>query len=67
MEPRVLGKGWLSCRHICLGKQLLQQINICCQEVMQNNKMTSSMDQPLLGCCSILEKRLSGSRVGSEF
>ena len=36
MEPRVLEKGVLfSCRHICLGKQLLLQMNICCREVMQ--------------------------------
>ena len=28
-------KGSLSCRHICSGKQLLPQINSCCQEVMQ--------------------------------
>ena len=60
-------KGSFSCRHICLGKQLLSQINICCREVMQNNKTTSSMGQPLLDACSILEKRLPGSRVGFEF
>ena len=60
-------KGSFGCRHICLGKQWLPQINIYCREVMQNNKMTSSMGQPLLDTCSILEKRLPGSRVGSEF
>ena len=36
------------CRHIYFGKQFLPQINICCREVMQNNKITSLMDQPLL-------------------
>ena len=55
------------CRHICLGKQLLPQINICCREVMQNNKMTFLMSQPLLDACSILEKRPPGSRVVFEF
>ena len=60
-------KGSFSCRHICLGKELLPQINISCREVMQNNKMTSSMGQLLLDACSILEKRLPGSRVGFEF
>ena len=60
-------KGSFSCRHICFGKQLLLQINICCRKVMQNNKMTSSMGQPLLDACSILEKRLPGSRAGFEF
>ena len=30
------------CRHIYLHKQLLPQIKSCCQEVMQNNEMTSS-------------------------
>ena len=59
-------KGSFSCRHICLGKQLLPKINICCREVMQNNK-DDFMGQPLMDACSILEKRLSGSRVGFEF
>ena len=34
-------KGLFICRHIHLCKQLLPQINSCCQEVMQNNEMTS--------------------------
>ena len=34
-------KGLFLCRHIYLCKQLLPQINSCCQEVMQNNEMTS--------------------------
>ena len=55
------------CRHISLSEQFLLQINICCRAVMQNNQMTSSMGQPLLDACSILEKRLSDSRVGYEF
>ena len=45
--------GLFSCRHICFGKQLLPQINIYCREVMQNNKITSLMGQPLLDACSI--------------
>ena len=56
-----------SCRHICLGKQWLPQKDICCREVVQDNKITSSMGQPLLDACSILEKRLQGSRVDFEF
>ena len=68
IEPRVFReKSSFSCRHICLGKQLLPQINICCREVMRYNKMTSSMVQPLLDACSILEKRLPSGRVGFEF
>ena len=39
--------------HICFGKQLLPQINFCCQEVMQNKNITSLMGQPLLDACSI--------------
>ena len=34
-------KGLFICRQIYLCKQLLPQINSCCQEVMQNNEMTS--------------------------
>ena len=34
-------KGLFICKHIHLCKQLLPQINSCCQEVMQNNEMTS--------------------------
>ena len=34
-------KGLFICGHIHLGKQLLPQINSCCQVVMQNNEMTS--------------------------
>ena len=34
-------KGVLICGHIYLCKQLLLHINTCCQEVMQNNEMTS--------------------------
>ena len=34
-------KGLFICGHIYLGKQLLLQINSCCQEVLQNNEMTS--------------------------
>ena len=34
-------KGLFICRDIYLCKQLLPQINSCCQEVMQNNEMTS--------------------------
>ena len=34
-------KGLFVSGHIYLGKQLLLQINSCCQEVMQNNEMTS--------------------------
>ena len=34
-------KGVFICRHIYLCKQLLPQINSCCQEVMQNNEMNS--------------------------
>ena len=45
--------GLFSCGHICFGKQLLPQISICCREVMQNNKITSLMGQPLLDACSI--------------
>ena len=68
IELRVLEKkGSFSYRHICLDKQLLPQINICCREVMQNNKMASSRGQPFLDACSILEKRLPGSRVGFQF
>ena len=35
------GKGFLICGHIYLGKQLPSQINDCCQEVLQNDEMTS--------------------------
>ena len=35
------GEKGFTCRHIYLCKQLLPQINSCCQEVMQNNEMTS--------------------------
>ena len=45
--------GLFSCGHICFGKQLLPQINICCREVKQNNKAISLMGQPLLDACSI--------------
>ena len=31
-------EGWFISRHIYLGKQLLPQINNCCQEVLQNNE-----------------------------
>ena len=41
-------KGLFICGHIYFGKQLLLQINICCREVMQNNKA-----QTLLDACSI--------------
>ena len=34
-------KGLFTCRHIYLCKQLLPQIYSCCQEVIQNNEMTS--------------------------
>ena len=34
-------KGLFVCGHICLCKQLLPQINSCCQKVMQNNEMIS--------------------------
>ena len=34
-------KGLFIYRHIHLCEQLLLQINSCCQEVMQNNEMTS--------------------------
>ena len=34
-------KACLVCRHVYLCKQLLPQINSCCQEMMQNNEMTS--------------------------
>ena len=44
-------KGLFICGHIYLGKQLLPQINSCCQEVMQNNDFP--MVQPLLDACSI--------------
>ena len=33
--------GSFSCRHICLGRQLLPQINICCRKVMQNKSLAS--------------------------
>ena len=33
--------GSFICRHIYLCKQLLLQINSCCQVVMKNNEMTS--------------------------
>ena len=39
--------GLFSCGHISFCKQLLPQINICCREVMQNNKTTSLIGQPL--------------------
>ena len=42
-----------NCGHISFGKQLLLQINFCCQEVMQNIKITSLVDQPLLDACSV--------------
>ena len=43
IEPRVLEKkGLFIYGHIYLCKQLLPQINSCCQEVMQNNETTSS-------------------------
>ena len=45
--------GLFSCERICFGKQLLLQINIYCQEVMQNNGITYLMGQPLLDACSI--------------
>ena len=42
IEPRVLEKkGLFVCGNTYLGKQLLLQINSCCQEVMKNNEMTS--------------------------
>ena len=34
-------KGLFICRHIYLCKQFLPPIKSCCQEVMQNNEMTS--------------------------
>ena len=34
-------KGVFICGHNYLCKQLLPQINSCCQEVMQNNEITS--------------------------
>ena len=45
--------GLFSCGRSYFGKQLLPQINICCREVMQNNKMTSLMGQPFLDAGSI--------------
>ena len=51
------------CLHIYFGKQLLPQIDNCCQEVIQNNEMTS----PWSNHCWMLvafRKRLPGSRVG---
>ena len=36
-------KGSFICGYSYFGKQLLPQINICCREVMQNNKVTSLM------------------------
>ena len=33
-------KGLFICGYIYFGKQLLPQINVCCREVMQNNKVT---------------------------
>ena len=33
--------GLFICGQIYFGKQLLPQINNCCQEVLQNNEMTS--------------------------
>ena len=44
------GKGLFICGHICLCNQLLPQLNSCCQEVMQNNEMTSPS---LFDACSI--------------
>ena len=41
-------KGLFICRHIYLCKQLLPQINSCCQEVMQNNEMISPWSNPCL-------------------
>ena len=43
-------KGLFICGHINLVKQLLPQINDCCQEVLQNNEMTS----PLSNHCWML-------------
>ena len=44
--------GLFSCGHVCFGKQLLPQMNICCRKAMKNNKITSPMGQPLLDVCS---------------
>ena len=46
-------KSLSSCEHVYLGKQLLPKIDICSEEVMQNNEMTSLMTQSLLYACSI--------------
>ena len=43
-------KGLFICGHIYLGRQLLPQINNCCQEVLQNNEITS----PWSNHCSML-------------
>ena len=54
------------CGHIYLCKQLLPPMNICYQEVMQNNEITS----PWSNHCWMLvasRKRLPGSRVGFGF
>ena len=48
-------KSLFSCEHICFDKQLLPQINICCEEIIQNNEMTSLMTQSLLDACDILK------------
>ena len=55
MEPRPFLENSLFSCGVYLGKQLLQQINNCCREVMQNNKMTSLIFQLLLDACSILK------------
>ena len=52
-RPRGLEKMVCLVTETCFGKQLLLQINICCWEMMQNNKITSLMGQPLLDDCSI--------------
>ena len=47
------GKGLFSLGHIYFDEQLLPQINVCYEEIMQNNEMTSLVTQSLLDACSI--------------
>ena len=48
------------CRHIYLCKQLLPQINSCCQIVMQNNEMTSPWSNH---CRTLVASRKTTARL----
>ena len=56
IEPRVLEEKVCLFADIYLCKQLLPQINSCCQEVMQNNEMASSWSNHCLMLVASIKK-----------